>query len=441
MAISFLLYIKHKQHPQENKMANPYHDETGKFCSKGEMQTAINKLASKGDFEGYFALRTELERIEKNQIVISKEAILKLYNRSPLIENVKDKEELSNLYETLKDKLKSQEEPYTSVISFLESNLDENSKAQLIESLPANRKAEILNKIRNDQNNVSPDHRYPYTSDLIKNFTKGEMNDGVVSELSASKFLTFEEKYNIAKAHKNGLAILALEQPKIFFNEPTLRKELMDQASKTDSSKEKEEIAHAMSFSSNPEDIHWAVNNSQNWGWKSAIYNARVNPNMDAATGKVLIHRTLTENVEELLEMANDTSRALKKKNSAFSHIVMSGVQTRVAPYKATAEYEKMQTVAQQKIDELTKIYNSTEDNIQRRTLKREINSQQAVLDAGEKESKELEKALAHHSRDRKYMKNNPSGWREVQQNYVQRINRAELHLRGRKILERLEEV
>lgn len=45
-------------------MANPYHDDTGKFCSKGEMQSALKRLASAGDTQGYFKLQAEYEAIE-----------------------------------------------------------------------------------------------------------------------------------------------------------------------------------------------------------------------------------------------------------------------------------------------------------------------------------------------------------------------------------------
>lgn len=46
-------------------MPNPYHDETGRFCSKEEMQGAIKRLGEKGDLEGYFHLRNEYEELNK----------------------------------------------------------------------------------------------------------------------------------------------------------------------------------------------------------------------------------------------------------------------------------------------------------------------------------------------------------------------------------------
>jgi len=46
-------------------MPNPYHDAEGKFSTKNEMKAAYEDLATKGDLEGYFKLRTEYEAISK----------------------------------------------------------------------------------------------------------------------------------------------------------------------------------------------------------------------------------------------------------------------------------------------------------------------------------------------------------------------------------------
>jgi transcriptional regulator of heat shock response len=42
-------------------MANPFHDETGRFCSAGEMQDALTRLAATGDFAIYSKLKDEYE--------------------------------------------------------------------------------------------------------------------------------------------------------------------------------------------------------------------------------------------------------------------------------------------------------------------------------------------------------------------------------------------
>jgi len=46
-------------------MANPYHDADGKFCSRGEMEGAIETAVKKGDMNTYFNLRKDLEAIDE----------------------------------------------------------------------------------------------------------------------------------------------------------------------------------------------------------------------------------------------------------------------------------------------------------------------------------------------------------------------------------------
>lgn len=46
-------------------MANPYHDELGKFCSRNKMRAALSRLEKAGDVNGYMKLREEYEAIDK----------------------------------------------------------------------------------------------------------------------------------------------------------------------------------------------------------------------------------------------------------------------------------------------------------------------------------------------------------------------------------------
>ena len=88
-------------------MANPYHDSEGRFCSKGEMQTAIKTLAQKGDLDGYFKLRTEYEQIESNKVVLSKEFVAKVTS-SGLQTKTDDPEEIAAVYSSIKDQLQKE---------------------------------------------------------------------------------------------------------------------------------------------------------------------------------------------------------------------------------------------------------------------------------------------------------------------------------------------
>lgn len=48
-------------------MANPYHDETGKFCERDEMRGALKRLAQAQNINAYFALQSDFDAIEEGQ--------------------------------------------------------------------------------------------------------------------------------------------------------------------------------------------------------------------------------------------------------------------------------------------------------------------------------------------------------------------------------------
>ena len=53
-------------------MANPYHDGTGRFCSKGEMKQAIALALKENKIDEYFTLRKEYEDISKESLSLIK---------------------------------------------------------------------------------------------------------------------------------------------------------------------------------------------------------------------------------------------------------------------------------------------------------------------------------------------------------------------------------
>jgi len=59
-------------------MANPYHDEQGRFCSKGEMGAALARLEKSGDVSAFLKLRQEFQEIEENNL--SEEEVLEKTN-------------------------------------------------------------------------------------------------------------------------------------------------------------------------------------------------------------------------------------------------------------------------------------------------------------------------------------------------------------------------
>lgn len=48
-------------------MPNPYHDETGRFCSKNEMKQAIKRLSDSGEYHSAANLTHEFNKIEKTR--------------------------------------------------------------------------------------------------------------------------------------------------------------------------------------------------------------------------------------------------------------------------------------------------------------------------------------------------------------------------------------
>ncbi len=51
-------------------MANPYHNEAGKFCSRGEMVAAIDHAAVNGEITLYLSLRKDFEEAEKGKVLV-----------------------------------------------------------------------------------------------------------------------------------------------------------------------------------------------------------------------------------------------------------------------------------------------------------------------------------------------------------------------------------
>lgn len=73
-------------------MANPYHDEMGKFCNKKEMLSAIQKLRDENDIDGYFILRNEFDRIEDGSRVMTEKELVKIF-KNPVDVDVDDNDD------------------------------------------------------------------------------------------------------------------------------------------------------------------------------------------------------------------------------------------------------------------------------------------------------------------------------------------------------------
>jgi len=204
-------------------MANPYHDETGKFCSRGEMQTAIERLADAQDLDGYFRLREEFNLIDQNKVVVSKE-LLSAYANSGIIlhdKAINNAEDITQVYEAISKvnnhSLSGQAAQIESLLA--NPNTPQEVKDDILIRSSLNVKRELADYIASDKSDL-------VDSDIFK-FVKNETDPKVLLPFLFSAKLTFEDRFNLAKRYEPGLSDLASYQPQIFSREPKLQEELL----------------------------------------------------------------------------------------------------------------------------------------------------------------------------------------------------------------------
>lgn len=204
-------------------MANPYHDENGMFCSKGEMGAAIERLATKSGaeaFDNYFKLRTEYENIESNKLTISQDFMKTMNNNGLYVFRDKNvtEEDMRSVYSMI-DLNNPETFRNESIINMLESpNLPEDIKADILMNAPLNLKAQILQRGASSNDPM-------LGSDLLT-LLKNETSDELIGNIIYTNKLTFEDKYNLAKQSRNGLTRLAAAYSTEFFAVPALENEL-----------------------------------------------------------------------------------------------------------------------------------------------------------------------------------------------------------------------
>ena len=206
-------------------MANPYHDETGRFCSKGEMQAAIQKLATKGDLDGYFALRKELEDIESGKIAVTPEFLAKALHNS-YGHKINNREEAIAYAEAWKV-TDSEDDPHYSsraynFISLIESeHTPDEVKEELFEQLDLETRKAVLT------HGAMPGKDFETQQNLLK--VIGDSDDPeLIQKVVWSEALTYEDKYNLFSRYPAGLARLANHDPATTFSTPELVQEVTD---------------------------------------------------------------------------------------------------------------------------------------------------------------------------------------------------------------------
>lgn len=290
-------------------MANPYHDETGRFCSKGEMQTAINNLAKKGDLDNYFKLRKEFEEIEQNKMTVSRDTVKKLFNSGVVMPvNTSDPEEIAGIYSVMQDKLKRDDAYPGMFLDMINNpNTPEEVKNDILTNASHGLKMQLADKMASELD--------PSTGEDIKQLVTSDKSGRVFRNVVYTPKLTFEEKYNLAKQSQTGLGTLAEAYPNVFFQEPELSKELFNQTKKlyADGNRDAKKLGSILAKHSPDSEHHkFIIENADGLvEWDSPYGALSKNPNLSLTNSIALIGHTAESDIERSDEVVQNVSRNL----------------------------------------------------------------------------------------------------------------------------------
>ena len=190
-------------------MANPYHDSAGQFCSKGEMLSEIKQLAKDGKFQTYFVQRKAFEEIQRTSNISKDEALDDAIYNMPVISNVTPEASLIS-YELAKDKLGR--------------DFDEGMVRSLLNSryLPEEARADII--ARSSQWGIDRvietnyvDHSLSATD--YRNIVARPDMEPSYPYIAKDDGISFEEKKLLIGNTTWGLGLLAMHNPKEFFED------------------------------------------------------------------------------------------------------------------------------------------------------------------------------------------------------------------------------
>jgi hypothetical protein len=220
---------------QTKGKGNPYHDETGRFCSAGEMRDAIERLKQAGNVEGYFELRKEYEAAQNNTVEVPAEFIDKAMTSGSMYENSKNPKIVELVYNHFKDGKPTRSSNYNNYDHpdfFVEVNLFKNPatseeiKQELLENATPMLKRFILEKTSNV--NSTPNLIGKVDANQIKTMLKGEKKAETLKIAMQSEVLTLEEKREILAGTEapSVYASYAYYNQKEIFSSPEYSEEL-----------------------------------------------------------------------------------------------------------------------------------------------------------------------------------------------------------------------
>lgn len=193
-------------------MANPYHDETGRFCSKGEMGEAVDRLYAQISTTGneiergevadrWFELKREYEQINRGVVEIPEEWVATVSSsglQNPLPNSAQG---IETIYRSgLSDELRKRSDFHTSKAVGLFTN--EHTPQWIKDELYREASPEIKAGIIEELSGWQSEEKYPeITSEDLLPFTWGDNggNPKVTKALLGSNRLGFDAKYQLAK--------------------------------------------------------------------------------------------------------------------------------------------------------------------------------------------------------------------------------------------------
>lgn len=171
-------------------MANPYHDETGKFCSRDEMKAAIDKAAKSGNLELYSSLRKDMDEIEKGKLLVDKDTVMNALFVDKKLMTEENPENIRVAYEELVKKKDVtghgwHADRYAQL--FLNPNTPEDIKEKILEKAVTSPDTTLANTLMRDRVLTREQERELLTRQPIDRYL-----------ISSSPVLTDKDKLDVA---------------------------------------------------------------------------------------------------------------------------------------------------------------------------------------------------------------------------------------------------
>jgi hypothetical protein len=229
-------------------MANPYHDENGKFCSRDEMKFAIDRLAKANDLDGYFNLRQQFQLIEDNKALLSVNLIKKV-SKSEMSFHPETAEEIRELAGVLPFSDDSRNPRLTARV-LSNPECPEDIREEILQNASVEDKAVMADVIARGVENI------PLKVKNLLALAKDETDINLLTPILDNRDIPFETRVLIARQSPHGLARLASTARYAFFAQPELEKELITNAKKYP------DQLYPLAFSPNPETQKFVIDNA-----------------------------------------------------------------------------------------------------------------------------------------------------------------------------------